>query len=134
MTVKLTLWQRMNLEGIIRAQRVAESPDFLTMYDVWKKITVPDSERKEYAQNPCVTCGLARMFDMDRVNLAPARDVDIEKAEARKLIELLAGWKQFNVDDGEWLFPLKVILKEAAGEASPAKAATAPHGGSSDQR
>jgi hypothetical protein len=118
--VSLTLWQRMNLEGIIRQKRTGDGEDFLTMYETWKKITVPDSERKEYFQNPCATCGTARGMDMQRIKLSDDLEVDLEKAEARKITALIQEWKNFSVDDGEWLIPLKLILKEVSGSVADA--------------
>lgn len=120
MLISLTLWQRMNLEGIIRSKRTKDGDDFLTMYETWKKIAVPDSIRKDYAKSPCDKCGQGRAIDLDALALAGETEVELEKAEARKLQTLLAEWPNFNVDDGEWLIPLKEVLNKASGESSPA--------------
>lgn len=124
MKISLTLWQRLNLEGIIRAKQSADNGEFLTLYETWKQIKVSDSTRKEYMANTCPTCGIGRQFDMERILAASELDVELEKAEARSVLALLADWKKFTVDDGEWMLSLKEKLKLASGDnpsATPKK-------------
>lgn len=123
MKVTLTLWQRFNLDGIMRQQRMGDGEDFLALLDLWRKLAVSDALRKDYQRAPCSACGQGRLWDMDALALVEPLTLDLEKAEVRKLSALISGWRQFTVDDADWLTSIKAQLAAAGEGGSPAAAA-----------
>lgn len=123
MKITLTLWQRLNLEGVILQQRQSDGHDYLTLVDFWRKIAVPDRKRQEVASGICAACGAPRrgsIWDRAKIDLEPAHEIEVEKAEARIALDILAGHK-FNVADSEWFEGVKSMLREAAGyDSNPA--------------
>lgn len=118
MKVTLTLWQRLNLDGIMRRQQMGDGEDYLALLDLWRKLQVSDALRKEYQRAPCSACGQGRLWDMDGLALAEPLSLDLEKAEVRKLSGLIAGWRQFTMDDADWLQDIKGQLAAAGSPAA----------------
>lgn len=129
MNVTFTIWQRMNLEGIITRQKMGMGADLLVLLELWKKITVSEDIRKEYAIKPCAACGQGRMWNQEKLEIAATSQIDLEKAEARKALTLIEGWREFTVLDLKWLAPLKKSLQTAGGYDDPSAAPTAAAAG-----
>jgi hypothetical protein len=133
MTFSLTLMQRLSIVAIIRRQRNASNDDFFTLVDLFKKVQVPEDQAKDIMLPACPTCGSQVRVNMAKVVATKPVDVDFEKAEARRLASLIEGWREFTVDDADWLMPLRAQLKqfeanEPAPAAPPAAAARGPRG------
>jgi hypothetical protein len=109
--VKLSIIQRLNLEGLIRQQRSAPDDSLETFHDLFVKVQIPDDERLIYVRDD--GRGNA-IIDRAVVEKAEEIEVTLEKAEARKMLQLIDGTlcKTFNVDDLQWIKPLRVQLRE----------------------
>lgn len=130
--IRLTLWQRINLETLIQAQKMAFGEDYILAVEIWKKISVPDAVRQEYLINPCGACGTPQRFDMDAVRSAEPIDVEFNGPEARRILKYINDCKTFSVANDEWLTPLEAGISEiikAAGGPEPVKSASAAHKG-----
>lgn len=117
MIVSFTLWQRINLDNLIRARKVVDGKDYITLFKVWEKFTVPDEERDEYIVQHCPTCGTPSRFDTKKVDDAEPLEFELESAEARELTSALKDFKP-SVVDGKWWIPVKATLIEVGGDPS----------------
>lgn len=127
MKVTFTLWQRLNLEGVMQQQRQVDGRDYLALVDLWRKIAVPDSIRKDYAGNVCGACGAPRggsIWDREKIELAAPLEIEVEKGEARVALDICTAYKK-TVTDSEWWFPMKRDLQAVTGDENPTAAAPA---------
>jgi hypothetical protein len=104
MLITMNVQQRLNLEGIIRQQRVPDGDDLMTLYEMRKKIGFTDEERERYV---IVENGIVKLTPA--VQQDPPVEIDLERGEMRKLKGLLNDWK-FSVDDVDWYTPLREAL------------------------
>lgn len=108
----LTIVQRLSLENIIRQQRGGAGEDFLVLVDLWKKLALRDDEKVGLIEPACIHCGAQSRYSAKALLLEPI-EVNLERAESRRLVSLLDGWRQFTVDDHAWLSSLREQLKES---------------------
>ena len=105
--MKLTVQQRLNLEGMIRQQRSPDDETLMLNYDLLQKVRVPESERSLYMREVFNGQSIVTEFLTKPIQTAPVLEVDLSAAEVRRLEALLREWKQYSADDVEWLMSLK---------------------------
>jgi len=54
------------------------------------------------------------ILDQDALKATPDAEISLEKAELRKLKEVLKGWQQYGPADLDWLDPIMKQLEEPA--------------------
>lgn len=116
--VKLTVLERLNLEGVIRSQRCHVVSDAELFFAVKNKIFLPEVERKRYLIE--VRPGEAQI-DLNMARGAEEAQVELEGAEVTKLLERLEGFVRepgIAPDDVEWFVPLKQKLEAARANPS----------------
>lgn len=110
--VKMTVHQRLSLEGLIRNQRCKVVSDAELFFGAGKKFALPDSEKKLYLKE--VNGGVA--VNLEKIRLGPVEEFDFEAGEIRKFIERMDSWASEDgipPDDVEWFSPLRAALAEA---------------------
>lgn len=107
-SLKLTAFQRVQLEGLLNQQRGSVSNLMIT-YDIIEKIKLP----KEQSEPNIKTIPDGRiMIDKNGLAVIPEETFDLEKAEKRKLLEIINGYEGFGPSDIEWLIPLRKQLAD----------------------
>jgi hypothetical protein len=102
--MKLTIQQRLNLEGMIRQQRSPDDETLMLNFDLLQKVRVPESERPLYMRdNPAG--GVE--FVTRAIQTAGVLEVELNSAELRRLESLLREWENYGTDDVEWLMAIK---------------------------
>jgi hypothetical protein len=102
--IEFTLLQRLSVEAILGQQRGTVG-DLITVFDITNKIKVAD--RDVYIKD--LPDGRV-MVDQEAINNAPAEKIELEKAERRKLSEILKAHNTFGPNDLAWVLPLKKQL------------------------
>jgi len=126
-TLKLTVQQRLNIEGIIRQQRSPDDETLMINFELLKKIRIPAEEKQIYLRDIPTPQGIMTEFYNKTIQAALPADVTLETAEFRRLDSLLKDWKQYTTDDVEWLMDLKgQIARINNGVASSSKRQSEP--------
>lgn len=102
--VKLTLTQRFAVDSLIGQQK-GNAQTMGLLYDISKKIRVGDDERKEFVK--ILPNNAGGLIDKN----APELGVEFEKAEYKKILELLTVTDTFSPVDMEWIQPLQKQLE-----------------------
>jgi len=100
----------LNISAIVGQQKVSMT-DLHVLSDLSKKVTVPDDVRESIMRD--LGNGQA-ILDMEAMKAIPDAELDLEKAEARKLKQLLKDWTQYGPADLDWLDPVMKQLDEPA--------------------
>lgn len=108
-SIKLNAFQRLSLESILNQQRGSVS-NLMTTYDLINKIKLT----KEQSGSNIKELPDGRVM-VDRNGLAtiPDEEIHLEKAEKRKLTEIINGYESFGPSDLEWVMPIKKQLIDA---------------------
>lgn len=105
MNIEFSLLQRLSVEALLNQQRGNVS-DLITVFDLTNKVKVED--RDSFIK---VLPNGQAIVDNDVLNKAPIQNVDLEKAESRKLLEILKSHDGFGPSDLTWVLPLKKQLE-----------------------
>jgi hypothetical protein len=105
----MSIRARLNIAGIVGQQKVAYA-DMHVLSDLLKKVNPPDEVREMIMRD--LGNGQA-ILDQDALKATPDVELDLEKAETRKLKEILKGWTQYGPSDLDWLDPIMKQLDEA---------------------
>jgi len=106
--IQFTLMQRFGIETLLNLQTGSIS-ELSTLYDIAKKIKI---EKRD--QFVLTLANGSQVVDQDAIDKFPILNIELEKAEVRKLLELLVGNKTFKQGDLEWVLPLKKQLDQLA--------------------
>jgi hypothetical protein len=106
----MSIRARLNIAAIVGQQKVSMT-DLHVLSDLSKKVTVPEEVRETLMRD--IGNGQA-ILDADAMKAIPDAEVDLEKAEARKLKQVLKDWSQYGPADLEWLDPIIKQLEEPA--------------------
>jgi hypothetical protein len=101
---------RLNVSAIVGQQKVSMT-DLHVLNDLSKKVTVPDEVRETIMRD--LGNGQA-ILDAEAMKTIPDAEIALEKAEIRKLKQVLKDWTQYGAADLEWLDPLMKQLEEPA--------------------
>lgn len=104
--MEFTALQRLSLEFLLGNQK-GNISEMETIYDILKKIKLPDHEKDLYLK----VLPDKILLDEKAMSDAEVLNVDLEKAERRKLLEVLDAHQGFGPADVEWVMPLKTQLK-----------------------
>ena len=107
-SLKLDAFQRLQLEGLLNQQRGTVT-NLMVTYEIIEKIRLP----KEQAETHTKATPDGRVM-IDRKGLAtiPEESFEMEKAEKRKLLEILNGNEGFGPGDIEWVMPIRKQLTD----------------------
>jgi hypothetical protein len=108
--ITMSIRARLNIAAIVGQQKVSMT-DLHVLSDLSKKVTVPEEVRETLMRD--IGNGQA-ILDADAMKAIPDAEVDLEKAEARKLKQVLKDWSQYGPADLEWLDPIIKQLEEPA--------------------
>lgn len=106
--MKLSIRQRLNLDGILRQQKSTDGEELMLNYDLVKKVKMPREDRSIYVRE--VMGGI--VLDEKAIDAGPVLAVELSTAEVRRLQAVLRAWTQFGPDDVEWLNDVKDQLNE----------------------
>jgi len=108
--ITMSVRARLNIAGIVGQQKVGVS-DLHVLGDLFKKVSVPDEDRETVMRD--IGNGQA-ILDLEAMKAMPDAEIALEKAEVRKLKEILKGWTQYGPADLDWLDPVMKQLEEPA--------------------
>lgn len=95
----LTTNQRLQLEALLGAQR-GTTRDLWALFDLREKLKFSKEERMRYIRS--LPDGRA-LLDEAALEAGPSIEIELEKEEARRLMEVLQTWPNFTVADLDWL-------------------------------
>jgi hypothetical protein len=101
---------RLNIAAIVGQQKVSVN-DLHVLGDLFKKVSLPDEVRETIMRD--IGNGQA-ILDIEAMKAHPDAEIDLEKAESRKLKQILKDWQQYGPADLEWLDPVLKQLEEPA--------------------
>ena len=127
--MKLTVQQRLNLEGMIRQQRSPDDETLMLNFDLLQKVRVPESERTLYMRDAFNGQAMITEFITKAIQTAPLLDVELNSAELRRLEALLREWKNYGTDDVEWL----MNIKKQIASINSGTVSTKPDGAAKDE-
>ena len=104
-SIQFTVMQSLSVEALLGQQR-GTVKDLIEVYDLAKKIHL-DNRSDYIKETPSGT-----LVDLKAAAEAEPRPIELEKAERRKLLELLDGHRDFAPGDLEWILPLKKQLEK----------------------
>jgi hypothetical protein len=107
--VQLSMLQRINLEGLIRSQRLGVEDGLFTLFDIRNKVKVDPAEKAKYVRE---VPGVGAFVDQTGMVDLPELAIEFGREEVKMLKTVIAGWKQFGPDDAEWLLPLQKQLDD----------------------
>jgi len=119
--LRMTVQQRLNLEGMLRQQKSEDGEALMTSYELLKKIRIPTEDRVLYMREIQTPQGPATEFFNRTINAAPSTDIELESAEIRRLEGTLKDWKNYSPEDVEWLIDLKKQLSAVNNGTAAAK-------------
>ena len=108
--IQMSIRARLNIAAIVGSQKVSMT-DLHVLSDLLKKVTVPDDVRENIMRD--LGNGQA-ILDTAAMKAIADVEIDLEKAESRKLKQLLKDWTQYGAGDLEWLDPIMKQLDETA--------------------
>jgi hypothetical protein len=106
MLITLTALQRLQLEGLLSVQK-GNLGDLEVLADIRRKIRLPAEDRDHCIKS--LPDGRV-LIDLPALEQVPALEVELEKEERRRLLDLLTKWDQFTTADVEWLLPVRKQL------------------------
>jgi hypothetical protein len=104
--MEFTVRQRISLEQILGQQK-GTIAELEAVSDTLKKIRLTDDERDQYLK----ILPDKILLDLKAIESAAPLSVELEKAERRKLLEIINSFNSFGPDDVEWVMPLKNQLQ-----------------------
>jgi hypothetical protein len=104
-SIEFSLLQRLSLEGLLGQQR-GNVADLITLFDITNKIKVKD--RGSYVRE--LPDGRV-LVDNEAISKAEVMPVELEKAERRKLLDIIKSHDGFGPSDLAWILPLKKQLE-----------------------
>ena len=104
----MSIRARLNITGILGQQKVAYN-DMHVLSDLLKKVTVPDEVRENIMRE--LGNGQA-ILDPQAMKEIPDVELELEKAEIRKLKQVLKDWNQYGPADLDWVEPIMKQLDE----------------------
>lgn len=107
MKITLTCLQRLSLDSLIGAQQGTLDEIFL-LHDIREKLQMSRSSRAQYFK---VLANGTVMADEEAIATGEPLEIELEKAESRKVLDLLKTWRNFGEADIAWVAPLKKALE-----------------------
>lgn len=98
---------RFHVATILGQQRTEDADSFV-LWDIIKKVRLPDEQRREIFREFRPGEGI---LDEEAIKRIEDVEVELEKAEVRKLRDTLKAWRGFTPPDTEWWAPLKKQLE-----------------------
>jgi len=104
-SIEFTLIQRLSLEALLGQQRGSVA-DLITLFDITNKLKV--EAREAYVKE--LPDGRV-LVDNEAISKTPPVQIELEKAERRKLLDIIKGHNTFGPSDLAWVLPLKKQLE-----------------------
>lgn len=108
--ITMSIRSRLNIAGIVGQQKVGVT-DLHVLGELFKKVNVSDEVRETIMRD--LGNGQA-ILDTEALKAIPDTAVELEKAESRKLKDILKSWTQYGPADLDWLDPILKQLEEPA--------------------
>lgn len=88
-SINLGPWARINITELVNRQTGLTVDGLKTAISLGDKMSIPESETKDYHSSACPVCNVGLGFDVEKMKAAPVVAVELENAEAKHLKELL---------------------------------------------
>lgn len=111
MNVKFSVYQRLNIEGLIRGIRGKDDEEMMINLSLLKKTRIPKEEKAAFVREFDSPQGPQAVLIMRSITAASDEDIDLETAEIRRLQSILRD-AQIGPEDLEWKHPLEEQLRK----------------------
>lgn len=113
MTIKLTIDQKFNIEGLLRLQTGFKNlNELVTAYEVMEKVAIPVEDRKKYIEHELPDGRL--ILKVKEMEEAGESEIELANTEARLLAKVLDdAVPTLTINDIRWIRPLRKQLESS---------------------